>query len=120
MRLIHAIDATIQPAMRELHAFLCIAMITWIWWAFIKCHYDIGPDATLNIDHIFRSEFVPASVDMTLKTHSFFFYFSIGGERKNLVASTVGENGFIPIHETMQTTCLLQHFSPRPQIQMIS
>src|SRR5580765_7780342 len=100
---IHPLDATVQPAMCELHTFPCIVVIAGIRRAFIKSHDDIAANASLNVDHIFGSEFMPAAIDMTLKTAALFFYFPVSSERKNLVAATVCQNGFVPIHEFVQT-----------------
>ncbi|MPN33324.1 hypothetical protein SDC9_180809 [bioreactor metagenome] len=59
------------------------------------------------------------SIDMRSESSTFFFNFSILGERKNLKTTTICKNWFIPTVEFMQTTGTLKRINTRPQIQMI-
>lgn len=51
---------------------------------------------------------------------AFFFDFAAMAQRINLVAATVGQNGFVPAIKAVQTTRLLKNFYARSQVQMVS
>ena len=50
---------------------------------------------------------------------AFFFDFAAMAQRINLVAATVGQNGFVPAIKAVQTTRLLKNFYARSQVQMV-
>ncbi len=57
---------------------------------------------------------------MGSKRDAFFFDFAAVAQGINLVAATIGQNGFAPAIKAVQTAGLLKNFYPRAQVQMVS
>ena len=56
---------------------------------------------------------------MAGKLHPFFADTPSVGQRKNLVASAIGEEGPLPLHERMQPPRFFEQIRPRPQVQVV-
>src|SRR5690606_22491548 len=97
------IHTSVQPPVSHLHRSSGILIITRVRGALIKSHDDIRPDGSLDLHHIFRSEEMVTSIDMTLKLHPFFFDFSIGRQRINLKSTTVREDASVPVDKFMKS-----------------
>jgi hypothetical protein len=71
VRFLRMLHASFEPAMGAVHALLCIFISQGIGRALIKCHDDVGPDAALNIHHIFGRENMAGTINMRLKNNTF-------------------------------------------------
>ncbi len=54
------------------------------------------------------------AIDVRLKLHSFFGKLSDIAKRKNLKASAIGQNGFVPSVKFVQAAGFFKHLHTRP------
>ena len=95
---------------------------------FIECHDNIPSKRILHIHHRFRSEKMLGSIEIWPEMNSFFCYlgklfssWSLHPESKweYLESTRISENREIYIHESMESTEWLDHFTTRTEITMI-
>src|SRR5689334_16689559 len=96
LRFIKTFAAAFQPAMRHLHALLCMTMINGMFRAFIKCHDNVSANDSLNLHGIFGGKKMFRSVNVRSERNSILLYFSCLCKRIHLVAATVSENRMLP------------------------
>src|SRR6476469_550459 len=100
-RFIQPCKASVEPAVRQFHNFLSIAVFAGIGWTFIKSHNDIRTNTALDIHYFFRCKQVAAAIYMRLEKGTLFSQFSICCQRKYLVATAVCKNRPIPAIESV-------------------
>ena len=95
-RLIETFEATVKPTLGHLQAFLCILIVTFAGWAFVKSHHDVCTDDTLRIHYILRGEEVFGTVEVRTKFAAFIAKFADAGEGEYLKTSRVSKDGSVP------------------------
>lgn len=95
------------PAMRELHAGAKSFFGRWKFRAFVERHHDVGSESALDLHGFLWRDEVPRAIDVRLESHTFFRELIDVGEREDLVATGVCEDGPVPAHELVKATHLL-------------
>ena len=113
------IPAAAQPPRGARHALFQRSAIHATRRTFIQSHDDIGTQIRLNLHGAFGAQEMTGSIYMALKSDAFFTDLSHGGERKNLKAATVREDGSIPSHECVESAEPRHQFVAGPQTQVI-
>ena len=63
-RVITALEASVEPSVRQLHAFLGVAVVAGSRRAFVEGHHDVGANHALCVDDVLRGEKMLRAVDV--------------------------------------------------------
>ena len=84
-----------------------IVIRCWVRNALIQHHGDIGAECGLDLNGFFWGQHVSAAIQMRLKEYAFLGKLTQTGQAVDLKPATIGENGTLPMHKTVQTTEIL-------------
>ena len=87
--------------------------------AFIQDHGDGGVELVLQVHADGRRQPMTAAVDMGLEGHAVPVDFPQRGQRHDLEAPGVGQDGARPVHEAMQAAQARDPVGAGPQHQMV-
>ena len=111
--------AAFQPGGGALHRLFCLLMRVAVLRALIERHDDIRTQIVLDIHRLFGREEVIAAVDVRGKAHAVVGDVVERGERKDLEAAAVRQNGAVPVHELMQPPCARDELVAGTHIEVI-
>ena len=86
--------------------------------AFVENHHNIGVERRLNLHRGFRRQHQARAVDGAGETHALLADLAERAEAEYLEPSGIGEDGFVPGHESVQTPMRGHDFQSRPQPQV--
>ena len=127
------IERSLGSAMGHLHMFLDGLLIGSCGRTDIEHHHDIGSEITLDIDDIFRSEFMSGTIirrtefdtilsqlhlDLVLVFRSFPGVGFPKSQREDLKSSAIRQDELIPVLERMESSCGFDELVPGTQIEM--
>lgn len=97
------LEATFCPAKGAFDAVLEICVVGGGGRTFVKAHGNVGVELILDLDGLFGREEKGCAVDFVFEMDTIFgdVFLLVVGERKDLVATRIGENGAVPIHKTV-------------------
>ena len=78
--------------------------------AFVEAHGDIGSEVFLDLHRFLRGQFEQIAVEVGAEDGSAIVDFEIGGEAVDLIAAAVGEDGAMPVHESVEAAELRDKF----------
>lgn len=87
--------------------------------AFVEKHGDVRPEGGLDGHRFFGAEHHFRPVEVGLEADAFFGDFAHFGERPNLEAAGIGEDGFLPSGEIVEAAHFVNEFVARAQPEMI-
>ena len=112
-------DAALEPALGQAQRLFGVAVVGVAGAAFIERHDDVGADDPLRIDVVFRRENVPGAVDVRLEDAALFGEFPALGEREDLEAAAVGQDGPVPRGEGVEAAGPAQDVEAGAQVEMV-
>ena len=101
--------ATFSPASGEAGGLLGILALAGVGRAFVEEHGDVGAKNGLDLHALLGAEHHAGAVEMALKLDALFGDFSDFGQRPNLKAAGVGEQGPVPGGEGMEAAEFFDH-----------
>ena len=87
--------------------------------AFIQHHSDIAPQRGLDFHGDLRANEGRRAIEMILELNAVLRDLAQLGERENLVASAVGQERSVPVHEAMQTAKMPHYLHPWPNEKVV-
>ncbi len=108
-----------QPALREIEALAGVGMVGVAGTALVEGHADVGAYDALGIHIVFRSESMPAAVDMALEGAAFRSELAYGTQAEHLEAAAVGEDGTVPVLELVKSARRPEDIQSGTEIEMI-
>ena len=111
--------AALQPLGGAFHRLLRLLVRVAVLRTLIERHDDVRPQIVLDVHRLFGREEVIASVDVRGKAHAVVRDVVERGERKDLEAAAVREDGAVPVHEFVQPPCAGDELIAGAHIQVI-
>ena len=93
--------AALCPGMGSRQCLLIVGPIEGIW-AFVQGHDDVGAQLFLGVHDRLRRESLQATVDVRAKGHAIWVDLAHVGQTEDLVATGIGQDRPIPLHELMK------------------
>ena len=93
---IEPLNASVQPPLGKPQTLLGICVVALARRALVKSHHDVGPDDTLGIHDILGSEEVLRAIYVRPELAALFTQLADAGQREDLKAPTVSQNGSLP------------------------
>jgi len=87
--------------------------------AFVELHGNVGAEQVLNLDGAFGSKLHAGAVEMGAEGNAFVLHLAQAGERHDLEAAGIREDGVGPVHKAMQPAQRRDALGPGPQHQVI-
>ncbi len=112
--------AALSPAQRHFHGILCLLLGGRIRRAFVKNHYDIGAEISLNLHRDLRRELHRGAVHRRTEFHALFTDFAHLAQTEHLEPAGVGQDWPLPLGEIVKVTMLLYNLGTRAQHQVKS
>ena len=116
---IEVLPAACQPVVGQRQRFAGVIIVTGAGRALVKCHHDVTADGALDVHHLLGREQVLAAVDVAAECHPFIGQLAVLGQREDLEAAAVGQDGTVPAVELVQSTGALDDVHTRAQIQVV-
>ena len=111
--------AALGPAKCPQHRLLRVFAGGRIGNALVERHHDIGADAVLDMDRYFRRHEHAVTVEDVAEGDALFGDLPCLGKGEYLEAAGIRQHRSFIIHEFMNAACLLHHFFPGSQPQVI-
>ena len=112
-------NGTFCPQMRDIHGVQGLLPGDSRRAAHIEHHRDIRSDHLLDVNHLFRREYVPGAVDMALELHALLMYLPELAQGEYLKAAAVGEDVAVPVAEVMKPVKGLEDLNTRAKVKMV-
>ena len=108
-----------EPAGRALAGGLGIGIRRRVFHALVKGHGDIGAEVGLDPHALLRAHKDLVPVQMGGEGHALLLDFPQTGQREDLKAAGIGQDGSVPRHELVQAAHVAHHLVAGTQVQMI-
>ncbi|EHM49730.1 hypothetical protein HMPREF9080_02979 [Cardiobacterium valvarum F0432] len=92
-----------RPAQRQAHGFGGFFVCRRVGGAFVELHDDVGIERALHLHGALRAEEDFAAVHRRAETCAFFGQLADFCQTEDLKTAGIGEDGFVPVHELVQT-----------------
>ena len=107
------------PANRAVHRGLHIPGRCAVWWTVVKGHGDVRAEFALDLHGFFGAQEQRGPVEVRSEFNAMRPDLANLGEAEHLESATVGQDGLLPVHETMQPACRVDDLHARPDVQMV-
>ena len=111
--------APFGPAERQVERGLGLVARGGIWRALVEHHLDVGAEQALHTNSALRRQLDGGAVDVGLEGDAALVDAAELGQRHDLIAAGVGEDGLLPMHEFVQAAELGDALGAGPEHQMI-
>ena len=115
----HLFFAPVQPPGRARHRFLYIISLRVAGWAFVEGHGDGGCQMGLDPHALLGSHKDPRSVDMGVERDALLLDLAKVGQREDLKAARIREDGLVPAHEAVEAAEFVDRLIPWPYVKVI-
>ena len=113
------LHTALEPLKGEVQRPLGILEIRVAWGALVESHHDVGAYDALSVHHILGGEEVLRAIDMRAEGYALGGQLAVLAEREDLKAATVGEDGFCPTIEGVESSSGTEHVATWTEVKMI-
>ncbi len=111
-------QAALGPAVSPLHGEFAVSVVVGVG-ALVEGHDDIRPQVLLDGDGFFGGEAVSGAVDMTLEGDPVVVDLAGLGQREDLEAARIGQQGMRPLHEGVQAAQSRHQLVAGTQVEVV-